>query len=211
MLFKRKNKQSLMHRIRDLVYPRKGWRRGVKYMGHRVKRLPDSAHNIALGGGIGIFTCFSPFFGLHMLFAIIVSFFLRANVLAAFLMTFFGNPLTYPFIVAGSINLGRRILGRTRGDEDYEAVHTAFLDAVKGLWQTIKSWFGSGESALDEMSAFLTDVFIPYNIGGTILGIIAGAIFYFLFKPAIRAYQHIHVQRMNEVRAKRNTKADSDE
>ncbi|MHA1128266.1 MAG: DUF2062 domain-containing protein [Alphaproteobacteria bacterium] len=211
MLFKRKNKQSLVHRIRDIVFPRKGWRRGVKYMGHRVKRLPDSPHNIALGGGIGIFTCFSPLFGLHMAFAVIVSFLLRANVLAAFLTTFFGNPLTYPFIVAGSINLGRWILGRSSSNEDYEAVHTAFWDAVKGLWQTIKSWFGSGESALDEMTAFLTDVFIPYNIGGTILGAIAGAIFYFLFKPAIRAYQHMHVQRMNEVRAKQNTKADSDE
>ena len=61
------------------------------------------------------------------------------------------------------------------------------------------------------MSAFLTDVFIPYNIGGTILGIIAGVIFYVLFKPAIRAYQRIRTQKMNEVRAKRNTKADSNE
>ena len=142
MLFKRKNKQSLVHRIRDLVYPRKGWRRGVKYMGHRVKRLPDTPHNIALGGAIGLFTCFSPLFGLHMAFAVVVSFLLRANVLAAFLTTFFGNPLTYPFIVAGSINLGRQVLGRARGNEDYETVHTAFWDAAKGYGRRSKA--GSG-------------------------------------------------------------------
>lgn len=211
MAFKRRDKQTLMQRISEFVYPRKGWKRAVQYMGHRVKRLPDSAHNIALGGAIGVFVSFSPLFGIHMAFAVLASYLLRANVLAAFTMTFFGNPLTYPFIVAGSINLGRRIMGERSEDENYEAVHSAFWDAVTALWQTIKSWFGSGESAWSEMSAFWTDVFLPYNIGGTILGIIGGAIFYFFFRPIIATYQRIRAEKRQERIAAMNSKADSAE
>ena len=36
-------------RIREAVLPRRGWRRGIEYLGHRVRRLPDTPHRIALG------------------------------------------------------------------------------------------------------------------------------------------------------------------
>ncbi len=195
MLFKRRDRLKLRHRLREHTVPRKGWDRGIRYIAHRVKRLPDSPHKIALGAALGIFVSFSPIFGIHMLMAVIAAYIVRANVLAAFILTFFGGPLTYPFIAAGSLVLGRWILGQDRDNAEFEAVHTAFYDAAKGLWHMIKGWFGYGDGTPASLYVFFTDIFWPYLIGGTILGLIAALILYFVLKPLIATYQSFRRER----------------
>ena len=69
MVFKRRDKPPLLTRIREVVYPKRGWRRGIEYLGHRVRRLPDTPHRIALGISCGVFVSFTPFFGIHILAA----------------------------------------------------------------------------------------------------------------------------------------------
>ena len=41
----------------------RGWRRGIEYLGHRVRRLPDTPHRIALGFATRGPRLFTPFFG----------------------------------------------------------------------------------------------------------------------------------------------------
>ncbi len=214
MVFKRRDKQTYSQRLRALFFPQKGWWRNIKYVSHRVKRLPDTPHKIALGAGIGVFVCFSPILGVHMALALIIVYILRANLVASFITTMFGNPVTYPFIATVSLGLGRTILGMNAKDDDFQSLHSAFWQAFTDIWQLIKSWFGLAERPSGLMD-FLSNLFMPYLIGGTIIGFVLGAITYFLLKPVIHAYQSRRQQMMSEKRAKRlahrESKADSDE
>ena len=212
MVFKRRDKQSLLQRLRTLFYPKKGWKRGIQYVSHRVKRLPDTSHKISLGAAIGVFVSFSPILGVHMAMALILVYILRANLVAAFITTMIGNPVTYPFIAAAALNLGRTVLGRNIRDEDFQSLHAAFWEASTGAWQLIQSWFGVAERP-EGLTAFLSELFVPYLVGGTIIGLVLGAITYFLLKPVIAAYQSrrraVMAERREKRRAERNSLTDS--
>lgn len=212
MVFKRRDKQSLLQRLRTLLHPGKGWKRSFQYVGHRVKRIPDTSHKIALGAAIGVFVCFSPILGVHMAMALIIVFILRANLVASFITTMFGNPVTYPFIAAASLSVGRTVLGRNAKDDDFQSLHSAFWQAFTDAWQLIKSWFGLAERP-DGLADFVSNLFLPYLIGGTIIGIVLGAITYFLTKPVIAAYQirrrHVMAERRRKRREESDSKADS--
>ena len=80
MVFKRRDKPPLLLRVREVVLPQRGWGRAIEYLGHRVRRLPDSPHRIAFGLAIGVFASFSPFFGAHLLLAAGLAKLLRANI-----------------------------------------------------------------------------------------------------------------------------------
>ena len=214
MVFKRRDKQSLIQRLSTHLFPGKGWKRSIQYVGHRVKRLPDTSHKIALGAAIGIFVCFSPIFGVHMAMALVIVYILRANLVASFITTIFGNPVTYPFIATASLSLGRAVLGMNAKDDDFQSLHSAFWKATTDAWQLIKSWFGLAERP-EGLGDFVANLFMPYLVGGTILGLVLGAITYFLLKPVIGAYQirrrHIMAERREKRRKERDSMADSDE
>ena len=63
--------------------------------------LPRLAE-VAAGVAAGAFTSFTPFMGLHFLFAALFAWAIRGNLLASALGTFVGNPLTFPFIWAAT-------------------------------------------------------------------------------------------------------------
>ena len=198
MVFKRRNKLPILQRFRESVLPKRGWMRAVRYVGHRIKRLPDTPHRIALGLAIGIAISFSPFFGLHMVFGVLLARLFRANGLAGFLGTFFGNPLTFPFIVGLSFGLGRWITGASGFRPESGGVQAAFSNALIGLWNTIKSWFGVGQSEMERLVDFWHQFFLPYLIGGIIPGLAFGVAGYFVSRPLIQAYQNHRRVKMAE-------------
>ena len=63
MVFKRRKSLPIARKIREGLFPEKGWSRAAEYMMARIKRLPDSPKNISFGVAIGVFVSFSPFFG----------------------------------------------------------------------------------------------------------------------------------------------------
>ncbi len=197
MIFKRREKPSIWNRLREFVYPRKGFWRGVDYIHKRVRRLPDSPHRIALGFACGAFVSFTPFFGFHFVLASLLAWLLRANIIAALFGTGVGNPFTFPFISAVSLWLGRWMLGRHWQGSDFEAVAHGFGEAFNGLWMTIKSWFG-GPPPAHGMQMFLDDVFLPYLIGGILPGLVTAAACYWLIGPLVAAYQERRRRRLAE-------------
>ena len=203
MIFKRRNKPSWKVRLREALLPRKGWSRGLEYMGHRVRRIPDTPHKIAIGAAMGVFMVFSPLFGLHILLAMFLAYLLRGNVLAALITTWFGNPVTYPFVAAGSLKLGTVILGNTAKERSGDSVMLLFEHAMGGIWSLIKSWFGFGEANSDGLSIFFYDIFLPYLIGGIILGAVFATLMYFVSKPLIGIYQMKRREQMAERRQRR--------
>jgi len=196
MVFKRRQKPPLLVRLREALVPQRGWRRAIEYLGHRVRRLPDSPHRIALGLAIGVFACFTPFFGAHLLLAAGLAKLLRANIVASLIGTFFGNPLTFPLIAAVSLGLGRRILGYGASGENFERLSGAFGKAAGGLWSSLMSLVGRGQPRWGQLEPFVDYVLWPYLVGGLLPGIAAAATSYWLLRPLIAAYQARRREKM---------------
>lgn len=189
MVFKRRDKPPLFSRIREGLYPRRGWRRGLEYLGHRVKRLPDTPHRIALGFAFGVFVSFTPLFGFHIFLGVAMAWAFRANIVASLIGTIAGNPLTTPFIAAISLALGRRILGHGVTGRDFGRIAEAFSQAAVGIWQSVLSLFGIGTSQWGKLSLFFYDMVWPYFVGGLLPGLVASIGSYYLVRPLIAAYQ----------------------
>ncbi|MBD3626000.1 MAG: DUF2062 domain-containing protein [Rhodobacteraceae bacterium] len=198
MVFKRRKQLSTARQVREFIYPSSGWRRAIEYFGHRLKRLPDTPHKIALGFSCGVFVSFSPLFGLHFIYAGICAMLVRGNLLAAFLGTLFGNPITFPFIAGTALGLGRKMMGAARDGENMHSIKESFAGAFSGLWQSLKAMFGFGQPAWDRLGAFFWDVFVPYFAGGIIPGLIAAVAMYFLTRPLVAAYQAQRRKRLCE-------------
>lgn len=198
MVFRRRDRPAFLVRVRETIYPRRGWRRALEYIGHRVRRIPDSPHRIALGFSCGVFVSFSPLFGFHFFYAMFLAWLLRGNVLASLIGTVAGNPLTFPIIASTSLALGRRILGYGATGRDFGRITDAFTEAAEGIWEGVLSLFGLGEAEWHKVAAFFTDIIWPYYVGGLLPGLVAAIASYYLTRPVIAAYQAARRKRLAE-------------
>ncbi|MEM6477619.1 MAG: DUF2062 domain-containing protein [Pseudomonadota bacterium] len=215
MVFKRREKLGLWSRIKAFLYPRGGWLRAYEYVKLRVRRLPDPPERIARGIWAGVFTAFTPFYGLHFFLAALIAFFMRGNVIAALLATFFGNPLTYVPIGVVALQSGYFLLG-IRPNEDIErSLGGQFVDAGGDLWHNVLAIFTDDMPRWGGLSRFWDEVFFPYLIGGIIPGVIAASLIYYLSVPVIRAYQRRRkgklTAKLAEIKAKAISKALKDQ
>lgn len=187
-MFKRRERLTFWRRVREIFAPAAGWRRVIEYYSHRMKRLPDSPTRIAIGFACGVYVSFTPFFGMHFLAAAALAWVLRANILASAIGTFFGNPVTFPFIAAVSIELGSLYFGTPFSAEMFHDL--GFIDMVV---------------------LFLTnlhELVIPYFVGGLLPGIISAVVSYYIVHPLVERYQ---ARRRNKLvaRAKKRIKAEA--
>ena len=189
MVFKRRDQPSIWQKVREAIYPRKGWRRGIDYYSHRIKRIADTPHNIALGFAAGVFTSFTPFFGLHLVIGGVLAWVLRANILAGIIGTFVINPVSGPFIAGLSFWTGRTLFGLGGGGGQKIRLHEAFFDGFVGMWQVVASWVGLGDAPWQKLSVFWNELMLPYVVGGVISGFIFAAASYYVGAPIIAAYQ----------------------
>lgn len=189
MVFKRRDRPRPLDRIRAFFYPRRGWRRAMEYLAHRIRRLPDTPHRIALGFACGVYAAFTPLFGLHFPLAALIAWAARGNILAALAGTFVGNPLTFPLMASIAMPLGRRILGAGGTGRDFGRILDAFAQAAEVLWAVARSPFGYGAPDWGKLGAVFSDVMLPYFVGGLLPGLAAAAASYALTRPLIAAYQ----------------------
>ena len=197
MVFKRRNRRGVLRAVGEAFWPRGGWRRATSYVLHRLRRLPDSPHRICMGIACGAFVSFWPTFGLHFLLAALTAFLLRGNILAALLGTFFGNPLTFPIIAVTSMQLGSWILGYevTMGfGQVMAAIGRASSELAHNLWAP----FTGDTVHWGRLSVFFWRVFLPYTLGGTIIGIPCSVALYYLCRPLVLAYQRRRLMRLQQ-------------
>jgi uncharacterized protein (DUF2062 family) len=185
----------------DVLWPKGGWTRAATYVKHRLNRLPDSPHRIARGIMAGVFTVFTPFYGLHFFIAAGFALLLRGNVVAALLGTFVGNPLTYVPIGVISLQTGYAILGRPTLAEDElnRSLGRKFVDAGEDFWHNVVSIFSDKTADWTHLILFYHEVFFPYMIGGLLPGIVMALAAYYITLPIITAYQN---RRRGLLRAK---------
>jgi len=199
LIFKRRDRRPIWQIVFDFVYPRGGWGRAFEYVKHRVRRLPDTPEKISRGIWAGVFTTFTPFYGLHFLVAALIGRVMRGNILAALLGTFFGNPLTYLPIGIASLSTGHFLLGTRPDDELERSLAGKFAAASGDLLHNVEALFTPARMDWHDLGIFYDEVFFPYMIGGIIPGVIAATIAYYLSVPLIRAYQN---RRRKVLRAK---------
>lgn len=201
MVFKRRDRRPLWKVIADFFWPKGGWARAFTYVKHRLHRLPDPPDRIARGIFAGVFTTFTPFYGLHFIVAGTLALIFRGNIPAALLGTFFGNPLTYVPIGVISLQTGHAILGRhTLGeDEISRSLGGKFLDAGEDLKNNVLAIFSDHEADWHSLHLFYDEVFLPYMVGGIVPGIVTALAAYYISLPVITAYQN---RRKGVLRAK---------
>ena len=197
MVFKRRDKRAWWKVIAESLYPKGGRARAFHYIRHRLHRLPDPPHKIARGVWAGVFTTFTPFYGMHFIVAALVSRVMQGNLIAALLATFFGNPLTYIPIGVASLKTGHWLLG-TEFEVAEQKLGGKFAEAGGDLWHNFMSMFTEETADWHGLSVFYNEVFFPCLIGGIIPGIITASICYYIAVPLIRAYQNRRKGRIKE-------------
>ena len=213
MVFKRRDRRSIVSVLMRFFWPKGGWKRAFHYVNYRLRRLPDSSQKISRGIWAGLFTTFTPFYGLHFLTAAIIARLLKGNILAALLATFFGNPLTYVPIGMISLQTGHFFLGTDYipPGEGGKSILEKFLDAGADLQQNVLALVKGIETDWSRLEIFYQEVFFPYMIGGIIPGLIMASLGYYLSEPIIRAYQNRRkgflVKKLRALKSRSSNKA----
>ncbi len=188
MLFRRREAESLLARLRTAVWPRSSWSRSTRYFLKRILRLSGSPHVIAAGVAAGVFASFTPFVGFHFILSFILAYVIGGNMLAAALGTFFGNPLTFPFIWASTYGLGIRILGHHPGRGMWEFHHNLAEKSLDALWP----------------------LFAPMSVGAVVLGLPVAMLFYVGSFFAVRAFRDMRRERLDARRRERSEEMAAD-
>lgn len=190
MVFKRRDSRTPLQIVRETIYPRGGWGRALSYMWHRVRRLPDPPHRIARGIFAGVFVSFTPFVGIHIFIAGILSLLVRANPFAAMITTFIGNPLTFPLIASICLKCGHFLLGTHYDPAVNKSIGKNIMDVAAELKHNFFAIFTARDMGWDSVAQFYDEIFVTYAVGGLLPGVLLGFVAYSLTLPVIEAYQH---------------------
>ena len=189
MVFKRRKRLPITRKIREGLFPEKGWSRAAEYMMARIKRLPDSPKNISFGVAIGVFVSFSPFFGVHVLLAFLIARSLRVNILAAVLGTFMGNPITFPIIAALNFGVGELFINVNTEEVSSKSFLQQLVDVSYAFSGNVGMMMRGKSTDFSTVLEFFYGIFLPYLVGGLILGVAVGALSYFIMLPMIVTYK----------------------
>jgi uncharacterized protein (DUF2062 family) len=167
MLFRRRETESFLERMRVHLWPRRSWSRSSRYVVYRLKRLSDTPHAVALGFAAGVFAAITPFIGTHLVMAMLLAWVIGGSVVAAVLGTFLGNPLTYPAIWYVTYQVGNFMLGGAAAEQPIDLSGGIFQSSLEQLWPILK----------------------PMTLGSLPLGLAVAALSYVLVKPMVDAYK----------------------
>ena len=146
-----------------------GWSRSFQYIRHRLVRVADTTHKIALGLAIGAAVSFTPLVGTHFIQAGLFALVLRGNVFSAMIGTFVGNPWTFPFLWWAGFQLGDYLFGffGFGGIEDLPPHITLSV-----VW--------------DLLWTHPMTLFMPWMLGGYLLACLSIPLFYMPFYLMVR-------------------------
>jgi hypothetical protein len=142
----------------------------VRYIFQRLKRIPSSPHRIAVGVAIGVFAVFTPFLGAQLLLAAVLCLVLRGSIVASFLASFVGNPLTYPMIWFSTYHLGHLLLGTSSPGQLKTFKHDA-----TAIWDSVVTM---SPSALMNAVESIWPILKPMALGSLPLGVLAALLAY---------------------------------
>ena len=162
-------------------------------MKHRLARIDGTPYAIAAGFASGAAISFTPFVGLHFIFAAIIAWIVRGNILTSAIGTAVGNPWTFPFIWAATYNLGINILGGDAADDLMDQ-----LDQMFGNFTIVDLV----NDPLNALGPFLETIFFPMLLGGIIIG---ASLWFFIYWPIYKSVSEYKIKRLK--RSQKHRKA----
>jgi uncharacterized protein (DUF2062 family) len=143
----------------------------------RLLALDDPPERTALAFSVGVLIAFSPLLGLHTILATLLAFAFRFNKVAIYAGTFVNNPfLTLVPIILASYAVGAFVLGRPVA---LPAEGVALLRDPHILTASYRL----------ELWARFRDLFVPFAVGGTVLGVVCSLAAYPVTLKLLRANQ----------------------
>ena len=204
-MFRRRTPLTRLRQIRSIVWPERGFRRLFAYLFQRVVRLPGTSASIAIGFASGVAASFLPFVGLHFLIAALLAIFLRGNVLASAIGTFFGNPWTFLFIWVSDYRLGLWLLKQSGHGEQFVALNLQQLADIMTIFMHFFTF--SGDVDWQQVAGPFEQVFLPMTIGGTVLAIVSWLVAFVLFYYSLVGWRAHRAKRLaNGSKVTRNRK-----
>lgn len=146
-MFQRRIPLTRTQKLREWLWPSMGWKRAGRYMLHRILRIQDSNHRIALGLAMGVAVSFTPVPGTHILQAVVFTVALRGNVLAALIGTLAGNPLTLPVMWWAAYEAGAfffRLVGLPVEAMPSEFTLAHLAGELRHPWSLFLPWVAGG-------------------------------------------------------------------
>ncbi|MGQ4272554.1 DUF2062 domain-containing protein [Terrihabitans sp. B22-R8] len=171
MNFRRRAPKPISQRMQDLVWPRMGWRRALRYRGLQLTRLSGSPHAVAAGAAAGIFAAFSPLLGLHYLIAAGLAFVMNGSILASAAVTTLANPVTLPLFWAASYEVGHMLIGGQQGFSAREILE-------QHNWHSVEPFIE------------------PLLMGSVVLGLIFGVTVYVLVRSLVARHHSTKMERI---------------
>jgi len=154
---------------------------------NRLLSLNDSPHDIALGLALGIYVGFLPLMGIQMGVVLVVALpFRRANKVSAVAGVWISNPLTVIPLYALIYWVGTFFYKK-----EEVLSYSIFKEKITDILEL--------SGFIEKTAAFLglgADIFIPMCVGGSVVGIIAGLITYFITKRFIVYYRE-NIKHLN--------------
>ena len=200
-MFQRRSQKTILMRVRELFWPRKGWRRASQYLWHRLHRLPGSPYSIAAGLATGAAFSVTPFIGIHFFLAALLAWIIRANVVASVFGTLLGNPWTFPVIWLSTHQFGRFMLGCNvaLGDDlNFTAMYTGL---VHSMIETDATMFVEQ----------VWPLWMPMFVGSIPSAIFTWLVVYFVFFRLTKSYQERrNVRRVAKINALRDASLKQD-
>jgi len=135
-------------------------------------QVQDSPHRVALAFAIGVFIAFSPLLGIHTGMAIVIAILFRLPKIAILAGAWTNNPWTLaPMFMAGT-GLGCAMFG----------VSPASLEEI--------DWSLSGRAFYEALWHGLRPLVLPFVVGNTVLGILAGGLSYVVLRSVLDRRRH---------------------
>ena len=133
--------------------------------------LDDPPSRLALALALGVFISCTPLYGAQTLLALLVATAFRLNKAATVLGTWLNLPWFAPFVYAGALKIGARVLAEVRNHEA-ESLAVLFPTPLR--------------VSLHDLVGVLPDISLALVIGTTVVGLVAGTATYIVAFGIIR-------------------------
>lgn len=170
------------------------WQRMLRPALRAILTSNDSPRQIAMGSALGVFIAFTPTMGLQTFMSIIFATLLRVSRIPCVVFVYITNPLTALPVYGLCYWVGTpvcRLLGLPVGSR---GAFNRFREAITG--QADLNGLAYFRHVCEQFGAFGLRIAAPLWVGGTIVGLVGGALCYFVVLRIVEGHRVLRAQRL---------------